>query len=115
MDNAQLSNEELRERVTKVFPNFDLADKHKFGNYRRRALEALEREKPKSKKKPAPKATKKKKKPKDSVPAPARSLEGFDPLETPDAKQLTALLLRVGLNTGEAVLARLKHVEEKQR
>lgn len=41
--------------------------------------------------------------------------EAFDPLETPDAKRLTALVMRVGLNTAEAVIARLKHIEEKQR
>lgn len=112
VDNAHLSPDEIRAQVAKLFPEADFTSekgKKNFWNYRSRASYVLAKTKKKpGKKKPAPKATKKK----DSGPAP---LEGFDPLETPDAKQLTALLLRVGLNTGEAVLARLKHVEEKQR
>lgn len=102
VDNVALSNEEIRELARKTFP----ADEETWGgknffNYRRRARKTAESLAPK----------KRGRKPNGSVPAP----EAPDPFGTPDAKQLTALIMRVGLNTAEAVMARLKHIEEKQR
>lgn len=108
IDNAQLSNEELRARIGETFPDVEL-DHKTFGNYRhrtRKVVALLARKKPgrkpESKNKPKPNGS--------SVPAPEA-----DPFATPDAKQLTALIMRVGLNTAEAVMARLKHIEERQR
>lgn len=104
VDNAGMENKELQELVAKTFPGLNLS-KMNFYGYRARAREALKRE---GKKKPKPKP-----KPNgESVPAPR---EASDPFATPDAKQLTALIMRVGLNTAEAVMARLKHIEERQR
>jgi hypothetical protein len=102
IDNAHLSNEELRARIAETFPDVEL-DHKTFGNYRHRTRKVaalLARKKPGRK----PKSN-------GSVPAP----EAPDPFATPDAKQLTALIMRVGLNTAEAVMARLKHIEERQR
>jgi hypothetical protein len=110
IDNAALSNEEIREGLRKTFPEEEATWGGKnFFNYRRRARVATES--PTSKKRVRKPEPKNKPKSNGSVPAP----EAPDPFATPDAKQLTALIMRVGLNTAEAVMARLKHIEERQR
>lgn len=100
IDKADLSNEELRELISKTFPGTEITDRQ-FWGYRHRARQVLAK---RGRKKPGPKRTAE-----DSVPVPEV------PTLTADAKQLTALIMRVGLNTAEVVMARLKHIEEKQR
>jgi hypothetical protein len=109
IDNAALSNEEIRERLRKTFPrrstwggkNFrQLPQACASGN----GVPHVEKTRTQARPKNKPKSN-------GSVPAP----EAPDPFATPDAKQLTALIMRVGLNTAEAVMARLKHIEERQR
>lgn len=102
IEHAELSNSELREKIAKTFPGTELNPVN-FSNYRVRARKFLAGEaREKTKKKPKAQATA------------ARPPE-VDLLETPDAKQLTALVMRVGLNTAEQVMARLKHIESKQQ
>lgn len=112
-ENASRSKEEVDELVRKTFPDANLSPKL-LAQYLSRARKALREQEP-VKKKPGPKpGFKAKAKPtKPGSRLPEASVP--DLLETPDAKQLTALIMRVGLNTAEQVMARLKHIEAKQR
>lgn len=118
------SAEELASLVEKTFPGTETTGRRYWGTLSRarawlrsqgRPVPALHPRRPTQpateRKKRGGRKPGSKNKPNGSVPAP----EAPDPFSTPDAKQLTALIMRVGLNTAEAVMARLKHIEERQQ